>query len=127
MKDIRVSRIFLSFFLFLQIPIIGHAGDEELNNSLILEVKAGNAEMAEYWLGQGADPNAKLKSGLEAGQSIFFVAVGEGDIKCVKILLSAGADKYAKDLYWGETPLDHAIRHGHTEVVQILKEAGAKE
>ena len=127
MKDIRVIRIFLSFFLFLQIPIIGHAGDEELNNSLILEVKAGNAEMAEYWLGQGANPNAKLQSGLEAGQSILFVAVGEGDIECVKILLSAGADIKTKDPYWGETPLDHAIRHGHTEVVKILKEAGAKE
>ena len=127
MKDIRVIRIFLSFFLFLQIPIIGHSGDEELNNSLILEVKAGNAEMAEYWLGQGANPNAKLQSGLEAGQSILFVAVGEGDIECVKILLSAGADINAKDAFRGETPLGHAIREGHTEVVQILKEAGAKE
>ena len=127
MKDIRVIRIFLSFFLFLQIPIIGHAGDEELNNSLILEVKAGNAEMAEYWLGQGANPNAKLQSGIEAGQSVLWFAAGAGDIECVKILLSAGANINAKNPYWGETPLDHAIRHGHTEVVKILKEAGAKE
>lgn len=59
MKEIVVVRIFLLFF-FIQIPIIGHAGDEELNNSLILEVRAGNAEMVEYWLNKGADPKAKI-------------------------------------------------------------------
>ena len=64
MKDIKVILILFSLFLFLQIKIIGHAGEEELNNSLILEVKAGNAEMVRYRLDQGADPNAKLQSGI---------------------------------------------------------------
>jgi len=127
MKGIKVIRILFSLFLFLQIPIIGHAGEEELNNSLTLEVKAGNAEMVRYWLDQGADPNAKLQSGIEADQSVLWFAAGAGDIECVKILLSAGADINAKDAYRGETPLGHAIREGHTEVVQILKKAGAKE
>ena len=102
MKDIRVIRIFLLFFLFLQIPITGHAGDEALNNSLILEVKAGNAEMVRYWLDQIADPNAKLQSGIEAGGSVLWFAAGAGDIECVKILLSAGADINAKDAYRGQ-------------------------
>ena len=127
MKDKKAIPIFLSIFLFLQIPIIGHAGEEELNNSLILEVKAGNAEMVRYWLDQGADPNAKLQSGQQAGRSILFVAARAGHIECVKILLSAGADINTKDPYYGDSPLDVAIRHRHTEVVQILKEAGAKE
>ena len=126
MKDKRVIRILFSLFLFLQIPIIGQAGDEELNNSLIQEVKAGNFEMVKYWLDQGADPNAKAQSGLEAGRSALFLAVNEGHVECVKILLSSGADVNFRDFY-GKTPLDEAIIEGHNEIVQILKEAGAKE
>jgi ankyrin repeat protein len=127
MKDIRVIRILFSLFLFLQIPIIGHAGDEELNNSLILEAKAGNAEMVQYWLDQGADPNSKIQSGQHAGRSILYIAARAGHIECVEILLSAGADVNSKDPYYEETPLDVAIRKKHHKIVQILKETGDKE
>ncbi|MDJ0816854.1 MAG: ankyrin repeat domain-containing protein [Desulfobacterales bacterium] len=126
MKNKRVLHILFSLFLFSLIPLIGHAGDEELNNSLIQEVKAGNFEMVKYWLDQGADPNAKVQSGLEAGRSALFLAVNEGHVECVKILLSAGADVNTRDFY-GKTPLDEAKIEGHKEIVQILKEAGAEE
>ena len=120
-------RILLSLFLVLQIPLIGYAGEEELNNSLILEAKAGNTEMVQYYLDQGADPNAKVQSGPNDGRSILFMAAREGHIECVQILLSAGADVNTKDPYMGETALGVAIRKRHLEVVQVLKEAGAKE
>ena len=126
MKDIRLIRILFYMFLFLQIPIIAHAGEEELNNSLILEVKAGNAEMVKYWLNQGADPNAKAQSGPNTGRSALFLAAREGHFECAQILLSAGADVDTRDFY-GETPLSVATRKGHNKIVQILKEAGAKE
>jgi ankyrin repeat protein len=29
--------------------------------------------------------------------------------------------------FYGKTPLDEAIIEGHNEIIQILKEAGAKE
>ena len=120
-------RTLLLLLLVLQLPIIGYAGEEELNNSLILEVRAGNAEMVEYWLNKGADPNAKIQSGIEAGNSVLWFAAGAGDIECVKLLLSAGADVNVKGVLLGETPLDTAKKEGHTEIIQILKEAGAKE
>ena len=120
-------RTLLSLLLVLQIPLIGHAGEEELNNPLILEAKAGNAEMVQYWVDRGADPNAEIQSGQHAGRSILYMAARAGHIECVEILLSAGADVNSKDSYYGETPLDVAIRKGHLKIVQILKEAGAKE
>ena len=43
-----------------------------------------------------------------------------------KLLLDAGADVNAKDAR-GETPLMHAMERNHTEVIEILKTAGAKE
>ncbi len=45
-----------------------------------------------------------------------------GDVNMVKALLNAGADIEAKDKN-GATPLDCAKDEGHTDVVNILKEA----
>ncbi len=53
-------------------------------------------------------------------------AAKEGDTETVKTLLAAGADVHAKDRD-GETALMQAAWHGHTAIVQILKEAGARE
>jgi len=117
--------ITLILVLALQLPITGHAAEEYLNNALILEATAGNSEMVETLLDQGADPNAKAQSGWQTGASALFLAARAGHIDCVKVLLAAGADVNAENLY-GETPLGVAIRRGHTEVVQILKKAGAK-
>ena len=122
-----MNRFFLLLVFVLLTPLIVCAEQEDINNALILEAMAGNAEMMQYWLVEGANPNAKLQSGMQAGRSILFETARAGHIECVKILLSAGADINTKDPYYGDSPLDVAIRHGHTEVAQILKEAGAKE
>lgn len=64
MEDYKMIRILLSLFIILQIPIFGYAGDDELNNSLIIEAKAGNVEMVQYYVDQGANVNEKAPDGL---------------------------------------------------------------
>jgi ankyrin repeat protein len=44
----------------------------------------------------------------------------------VKVLIDAGADVNAKNKD-GKTALMWAARYGHTEVAEILKQAGARE
>jgi ankyrin repeat protein len=44
----------------------------------------------------------------------------------VKALLSKGADIKTKDK-WGRTALIRAVGNGHTEIVELLKQHGAKE
>ena len=63
MEDYKMIRILLSLFIILQIPIFGYAGDDELNNSLIIEAKAGNVEMVQYYVDQGANVNEKAPDG----------------------------------------------------------------
>jgi len=53
-------------------------------------------------------------------------AAKEGDTETVKTLLAAGADVNAQN-WVGQTALMQAAWHGHTAIVQILKEAGARE
>ena len=50
----------------------------------------------------------------------------DGDIEKVKALIAAGADVNAKDND-EYTALDYAKDGGHTEIIKILKAAGAKE
>ena len=126
-------RTLLSLFIVFQIPLIGHAGEEELNNSLILEAKAGNTEMVQYYVDQGADVNAKAPNHLfrnsmaGPGCTALYLAAREGHAEVVKVLLEAKAEMNIGEPYMGETPLGVAIRKGHTEVVLILKEHGARE
>jgi ankyrin repeat protein len=133
MKDRKLIRILFSLFLVLQIPLIGYAGEEELNNSLILEAKAGNAEMVQYYVNQGADVNAKAPNHIfrdkmtGPGCTALYLAANQGHAEVVKVLLEAGAKMNIGEPFGDETPLGAAIRKGHAEVVQILKEAGAKE
>jgi len=128
-KFIRVKILICIFstVIFLPIQAIGEPGELNLNKALIMEAKAGNSEMVEYLLNQGADPNAIAESGPNAGRSALYLSAREGHIECVTILLSAGADMNFEDPYMGETPLGVAIRKGKAEVIQILKKAGAKE
>jgi ankyrin repeat protein len=54
-------------------------------------------------------------------------AAARGDAKAVRALLDGGADVNEEESILGMTALDMAKLEGHTEIVEILKEAGAKE
>ena len=54
-------------------------------------------------------------------------ASANGHKEVVKALISAGANVNAKANDWtGTTALRFASRKGHTEIVNILKQAGAR-
>ncbi len=53
-------------------------------------------------------------------------AVGEGQTETVRVLLDAAADVSAKTEI-GITALTIATQAGHTEIIELLKKAGAKE
>jgi ankyrin repeat protein len=48
-----------------------------------------------------------------------------GNIEIVKLLLEAGVDVNTKTKK-GETALIYALNNGYTEIVNLLKKAGAK-
>ena len=54
------------------------------------------------------------------------MASRDGKIKRVKTLLRQGADVHAKNIH-GRTALWFAQQNGETEVIALLKAAGAKE
>lgn len=53
------------------------------------------------------------------------LAIARGDIDNVKNLINQGANVNEKDNY-GNSPLDIAKYREHTEIVEVLKQAGAK-
>jgi ankyrin repeat protein len=55
------------------------------------------------------------------------IAAFSGHTGTVKILLDENADVSAQDKGDGKTALRWAVDRGHTEIVNILKQAGAKK
>ncbi len=83
----------------------------------------GHSEIVKLLLDRGADVNAKT---CVSGTALMFAA-GKGHIHIVKLLLGAGADPLIQiegtESEDGMTALTYAIREGHEEVVEILREA----
>lgn len=81
--------------------------------------KAGHAELIQYLLDSGCDPNARDKEGV----SPLHLAMGEE--KAVEVLLAGKADPDAKDDS-GRTPLHYAARDNRSGAAQALLQHGAK-
>ena len=92
---------------------------------LMAAAGAGSPEVVKLLLASGADPNARTKT----NQTALYYAAARGNIETVKALLAKGADVNVKTTgsFSGETALKNAIAARHQTVVQLLKNAGAKE
>lgn len=90
---------------------------ETINEQLVVAAKRGDSTQVESLLVQGADKNYAMYGGQDA--SALAWASKFGHLKCVEILLAAGADVAAiDDAYF--TPLELAITRGHNAVIQAL-------
>jgi excisionase family DNA binding protein len=88
--------------------------------ALMFAVSMGDIDTMRVLLAGGADINARDHD----GKTVLMQAAGENNIECLKVLLDHEADVNSVDRV-GETALTIAARRGYTEIVALLKEAGA--
>ena len=82
-------------------------------------------EFAEFLLEKGANIDETNTTGYYGGYTPLFWAVESGDQELVAFLLKHGANVNAKSNK-DKTPLSIATEAGNTNIVEILKKAGAK-
>lgn len=101
------------------------AGPDIVNPAMfLLAPPLDDGHAVPMMLDHGADANAKDPGG---NPILTLVACSDAvPVDAVKALLNHGADVNAKNTA-GETALDLAKRRGHTPVVDLLVQAGAKE
>jgi cytohesin len=90
---------------------------------LIEAIKTGNINKVQSLINGGADVNAKNSYGYTALHATCLIA---NRIRYTELLIAAGADVSANDKD-GHTPLWHAQDRDHPEIVELLREHGAKE
>jgi ankyrin repeat protein len=84
-------------------------------------VVGGHRETTEAMLARGAEINVG-----EGITTPLHGAASFGRLELIALLLDRGADLHAKD-YEGKTPLATAIKHGHEDAVELLRQRGATE
>ncbi len=80
----------------------------------------GNTEMVRLLISKGADLEA-----WSLGGTALMRAANEGRAEVVKLLIESGADVNAMTR-GGESALSLAEKNGHADVVQLLRQAGAR-
>jgi len=136
-------------------PEIINSKDKDGNSLLHLATKQGpftSNEMVEFFLGKGADVNARNDYGstplhlvgrnkaaatlllansadVDArnndGCTPFYHAVENGSWDIVSLMLDHNPNLEARDTFHGKTPLHEAAECGYVDVVKLLLEAGA--
>jgi len=91
------------------------------DTALIYGIRDGKFRVAEYLLGQGANPNLADRQGFAP----LHLATARNDAKLVRCLLDHGAAVNARTAGHGRTSLLIAAMSGFAEMVKILLEAGA--
>lgn len=109
--------------LFLRAGVGPEGGLISLARPLGVAIKKGHTKTVEILPAHGADPN---RGGLIAQQTPLMTAVERSQYAIVKLLLDNGAFVNARDDK-GKTALALARSKNRAAIVQLLKEAGAKE
>jgi ankyrin repeat protein len=98
----------------------------EWDNATLLHDAVGqkHRDIAAYLLDKGADVNAVTKDGLTA----LHMAAQNGDIVIIKLLLEPERKATINPVdSKGWTPLDRAVKWGHPNAVEFLRQHGAHE
>jgi ankyrin repeat protein len=85
-------------------------------------IQGRHYKVAKVLLEHGANPNAFI----EGGVSILFDAASRGDVEAVRLLIAHGADVNVGTVSGDRTPKAIAEEKGYTEIVNLLKQAGAQ-
>ena len=93
-----------------------------LQETPLHRVASSYLAMAKLLIEKGADVNARDSS----QRTPLHNAARMDDTQTAALLIAKGADVNAKTNH-GATALNRATSHGHEEIVQLLKQAGAKE
>ncbi|MBI3822757.1 MAG: ankyrin repeat domain-containing protein [Planctomycetes bacterium] len=96
---------------------------------------AGHVPIVQYLVEQGADVNLRapgrgdyiggINRYSNGGQTPLLLVCAEGHVEAARYLLSKGAKADVTDA-WGLTPLHHAARQGHKELVEAFFKQGIK-
>jgi ankyrin repeat protein len=97
--------------------------DDEGWSLLHYEIWAGDVRMAKVLLDKGANPNYTAVPGCESPLQL---AAKLGRQAQVELLITRGADPNLKDDN-GQTPLSLAKEKGYGEIVEFLRQHGAKD
>jgi uncharacterized protein len=89
-------------------------------NPLVAASESGNPDAIHLLLDHGADINQRD----EYGWTALMYAAGAGQVKSVRVLISRGADVSAVGR--GGSALSIAAQTNHPEILNVLKQAGAR-
>ena len=101
-----------------------NAATDKGSTALRFGSRRGYTEIVKMLIAAGANPNTASNDGWTALMEA--IDSDEERAEVVKILLSAGADVNAENND-GETALDWAKEKGHSDIVRMLKRAGARK
>jgi len=99
------------------------ASESHGNTPLMLAAGAGQIEMVEFFLKQGVPVNQISKL---TGRTAIFSAIHSERSEMVRALIRLKADVNVRSKL-EETPLKEAMNSKNTEIIEMLKAAGAKQ
>ena len=97
--------------------------DREQDQGIMVACEEKDDKLLERYLNQPRNPNFEDASTMTP----LCEAACRGSLKCVHLLLEAGANKDQATTSSGTTPLFMAAHKGHLEVVRLLVELGANK